>query len=172
MPLGLKRYQHEGHLHFITFSCYQRLPFLSDDGVKKVFIDRLEELRWRHAFRITGYVLMPEHVHILISEPNIGNLASTLRVLKGETSRRLKDGRKQFWQRRYHDFNVFTEEKRIEKLRYMHRNPVARGLVERPEDYRWSSFLHYSTGEPGPVEIDSKWTAGWKERSTRSQLTD
>ena len=156
MPLGLKRYQHEGHLHFITFSCYQRLPFLSDDGVKKIFIDRFEELRKRHDFRVTGYVLMPEHVHLLISEPNTGELSSTLRVLKGETSKLLKAGKKQFWQRRYHDFNVFTEDKRIEKLRYMHRNPVVRGLVERPEDYLWSSFRHYATGERGAVEIDSK----------------
>jgi putative transposase len=109
---------------------------------------------------------MPEHVHLLISEPNAGNLASTLRVLKGETSKQLKEDRKQLWQRRYYDFNVFTEDKRIEKLKYMHRDPVTRGLVERPEDYPWSSFRHYAMGEPGPVEIDSKWTLDWNQHRT------
>ena len=65
----------------------------------------------------------------------------------------------QFWQRRYYDFNVHSEEKRVEKLRYMHRNPVKRGLVEKPEQWPWSSFRHYATGQVGAVEIESQWTA-------------
>jgi len=64
-----------------------------------------------------------------------------------------------FWQARYYDFLVHNDEKRIEKLRYMHRNPVARGLVEKPEDWPWSSFRHYATGVEGAVEIESQWTA-------------
>ena len=69
-----------------------------------------------------------------------------------------------FWQPRYYDFNVYTERKRIEKLKYMHRNPVKRGLVERPEDWQWSSFRHYMTGESGTVEIESWWTATRREK--------
>jgi len=65
----------------------------------------------------------------------------------------------QFWQRRYYDFNVWSEEKRVEKLRYMHRNPVTRGLVTKPEDWLWSSYRHYATGQTGVVEIESQWTA-------------
>jgi putative transposase len=65
----------------------------------------------------------------------------------------------QFWQRRYYDFNVFTEAKVVEKLKYMHRNPVQRGLTSKPEDWLWSSFCHYATGNPGTVEIESEWTA-------------
>jgi putative transposase len=53
---------------------------------------------------------------------------------------------------------IFTSKKRIEKLKYIHRNPVKRGLVERPEDWAWSSFRHYVTGESGVVEIESPWT--------------
>jgi hypothetical protein len=59
-----------------------------------------------------------------------------------------------FWLPRFYDFNVWTEKKRIEKLRYIHRNPVKRGLVQSPEHYRWSSFRWYSCGEPGPVRIN------------------
>jgi len=64
-----------------------------------------------------------------------------------------------FWQARYYDFNVWSEKKFVEKLRYIHRNPVARGLVNKPEDWPWSSFRHYLTGAEGTVEIGSQWTA-------------
>ena len=75
-------------------------------------------------------------------------------------------GTEPFWHARYYDFNVWTEPKRIEKLRYMHRNPVARGLVAKPEDWLWSSFRHYATGIFGPVEIESDWTARRRELTT------
>jgi hypothetical protein len=67
-------------------------------------------------------------------------------------------------QERYYDFNVRTGKKRIEKLRYMHRNPVTRGLVEKPEDWPWGSFRNYATGEEATVEIESPWTARKRER--------
>jgi putative transposase len=64
-----------------------------------------------------------------------------------------------FWQAHFYDFNVSTHEKFVEKLRYIHRNPVRRGLVAKPEDWEWSSFRHYQTGMSGTVEIESEWTA-------------
>ena len=73
-------------------------------------------------------------------------------------------GRKHFWQARYYDFNVYTQKKRIEKLRYMHRNPVKRELVSKPEDWIWSSFRRYATGQDGVVEIESEWTGRHRER--------
>ena len=155
MPVGLKRLQNEGDLHFITFSCHDRLPYLTTQKSKQVVEDMIETLRLRHNFAILGYVLMPEHVHLLTTEPKTGSIASTLRVLKGETSKLLRGTRRNFWQPRYYDFNVFTEAKRIEKLKYMHRNPVARGLVTKPEDWPWSSFLAYATREPCPVTIET-----------------
>ena len=74
-------------------------------------------------------------------------------------------GRRAALAARYYDFNVWSEAKRVEKLRYIHRNPVKRGLVERPEDWLWSSFRHYATGADGPVEVESQWTARRRERS-------
>jgi hypothetical protein len=68
------------------------------------------------------------------------------------------------WQKRYYDFNQFSDHKRIEKLRYMHWNPVKRGLVEKPEDWKWSSYCHYLTGMEGLVEIESEWTARKREK--------
>jgi len=72
-----------------------------------------------------------------------------------------------FWQRRYYDFNLYSARKQVEKLRYMHRNSVTRGLVQKPEDWPWSSFVHYATGQIGTVEIESEWTARIRETNER-----
>ena len=162
MPSSLKRYQTEGHYHFLTFSCYHRLPKLNNDSARIVFEEMLEAVRRRHRLFIFGYVLMPEHVHLLLSEPTAYPLATSISVLKGETAKVLKYGSLPFWQPRYYDFNVFTQAKFAEKLRYIHRNPVTRGLVEKPEDWTWSSFRHWALGETGRVEIESRWT--WSRR--------
>lgn len=162
MPSRLKRYQSEGSYHFLTFSCYHRLPYLASDHARITFEKELERLRQRHRFLVFGYVLMPEHVHLLISEPELQPLSKTLNVLKAETSKRLRGTRPRFWQTRYYDFNVLTQSKFVEKLRYIHRNPVERGFLERPEDWQWSSFRHWQTGVTGNVEIESHWT--WSHR--------
>jgi putative transposase len=164
MPKRLVRFQKAGQFHFITFSCYQRLPLLERLGAYGVFELQLEKVRERYSFVVAGYVLMPEHVHLLVGEPQVSSLAIVLQVLKQQTSRELKRPEEaRFWQRRYYDFNVWNEKKTAEKLRYMHRNPVKRGLAPKPEAWRWSSFRHYATGEEGTVEIESEWTARRRE---------
>jgi putative transposase len=156
MPLGLRRYQDEGDDHFITFSCYRREPYFATPDARDIFLDSIELTRRHYLFEVFGYVVMPEHVHLLVSEPSDKevSLSKALQALKISVSRRL-DARP-FWQRRYYDFNVFTRDKRVEKLKYMHRNPVARGLVERPEEWRWSSYRNYLLDEPSPVQITKR----------------
>jgi REP-associated tyrosine transposase len=165
MPWGLNRFQQTRQLHFVTFSCYQRRQKLGTPFRRRAFEEALERVRQQYEFFITGYVVMPEHVHLLVSEPEEGILARALQSLKQGMARRfaLRSG-EPFWQARYYDFNVWSERKRIEKLRYMHRNPVKRGLVERPEDWEWSSFNHYATGAVGIVEIESQWAAKAREQ--------
>ena len=86
-------------------------------------------------------------------------------MLKQEVSHKLSaHATNPFWQPRYYDFNVYREAKLMEKLDYMHRNPVQRGLVARPEDWTWSSAPHYATGEECGVEIESCWTARRREQ--------
>ncbi|MFZ0305079.1 MAG: transposase [Terracidiphilus sp.] len=160
MPTGLRRYQKTKDLHFVTFSCYRRKPRLGGPAAKALFERALERTRCAYGLCVIGYVVMPEHVHLLLSEPERTQLATALQSLKQSVSRRLALRHSEpFWQARYYDFNVWTERKRIEKLRYIHRNPVSRGLAARPEDWPWSSFRHYATGVEGPVEIESEWTA-------------
>lgn len=157
MPIGLERRHDTGQLHFITFSCYRRLPFLAGPEPKNTLERVIEKTRQSHSLTIYAYVFMPEHVHLLTSEPEVRTLASFLRVVKGESSKLLKGTRDKFWQTRYYDFNTFTTNKFVEKVQYVHRNPVTRGLVTRPEDYRWSSFNHYAAGQSRTIQIDSQW---------------
>ena len=178
MPWALQRFQETGHSHFVTFSCYHRCPLLIADPAKRIFELALERMRRSFRLRVYAYVVMPEHVHLLLSEPERGLLADALKSLKQGVSRRLLAGAPSgaplkpsfglrgnfpqagapfkpgfvgapfkpgfglsgelshhFWQKRYYDFNVRNYPQFVEKLRYIHRNPVKRGLCERPEDW-------------------------------------
>jgi putative transposase len=170
------------HLHFITSSCYRRLPFLRCARARDRLLSILESTRQCYRFVVVGYVVMPEHVHLLISEPEVGTPSTVMQVLKQRTARALlpkrrrrdarqrelfgEEPRRVFWQARFYDFNVWTTKKRIEKLRYMHRNPVKRGLVASPEQWRWSSYRFYLLGEPGPVRVND----GWGKISYRNRI--
>ena len=173
MPKGLKRYYGAGDLHYITCSCYRRRPLLASARRRDLFLRILEEVRRQYDFVVVGYVVMPEHFHLLISEPQRGDPSKIMQVLKQRLSRRLRRRRKtpaaqsslfpepapapHFWQRRFYDFNVWSKRKRVEKLRYLHHNPVRRGLVTSPELWRWSSFRFYALREAGPVAVNQGW---------------
>jgi putative transposase len=163
MPYGLKRFQKAETLHFITFSCFHRMPFLEEPEPKDMVEAVLEQIRARHQARIYAYVLMPEHVHLLMNEPPSILVAQFLKSLKQVSSRKLKGDRERFWEQRYFDSNVGGEAARSDVIRYIHRNPVKRGLAASPKQYRWSSFTHYATGIPGVVEIESEWTASLRD---------
>jgi putative transposase len=174
MPRGLHRTYGAHHLHFITCSCYRRLPFLRTARSRDRFLSILEQTRQRYHFVVVGYVVMPEHIHLLITEPEIGTPSTVMQVLKQRTARALLARKRRsdprqcvlfgadllrthFWQARFYDFNVWTTKKRVEKLRYMHRNPVKRALVSSPEEWRWSSYRFYFLGEAGPVGVNEGW---------------
>ena len=163
MTKGLKRYQYAGDLHFVTFSCFRREAYLSSPSARSLFEEVLERMRIRYQFCVIGYVVMPEHVHLLVGEPAKEPLAKALHALKLSMSKR--SSQRPFWLARYYDFNVYTARKHVEKLRYIHRNPVTRGLVKQPQDWRWSSFRHYATGERVIVEIESFWAAALREQA-------
>ena len=180
MPRNLKRYYGAGDLHFITCSCYQRQPILGTPTRRDLFLTVVEHMRQEYRFVVLGYVVMPEHFHLLISEPRMGTPSTVLQAVKIGFARRVLIRERMrvphfsgvphvsrslrnvgsrlppqhIWQRRFYDFNVWTEAKRIEKLRYIHRNPVTRGLVEQPEQWPWSSFRSYAYGETGPVQVN------------------
>jgi putative transposase len=174
MPWGLKRFQEAGCLHFLTFSCYQRAPLLGTPRARDIFEHTLEKARRWYGFYAAADVVMPEHVRLLVTEPERAKLSMAIQMLKQNVARQIRGG--PFWQARYYDLCVWSEKKRIEKLRYIHRNPVRRGLVASPEQWDWSSFRHYLSGVEGVVEIESQWTARKREelgvapRITGSQI--
>jgi putative transposase len=181
-----ERFYGERDLHFVTFSCYQRRPFLDDPLRRDLFLTTLERVRRRYRLIVLGYVVMPEHVHLLVSEPQCRNLSFAIQALKLGFVRRLRgdgvasadviptsrkggetwgtpfrgdhpicgDYPRHFWTARFYDFNVWTEKKRIEKLDYIHNNPVRRGLVAAPEEWGWSSCRWYLNREAGTVKIE------------------
>jgi putative transposase len=173
-----KRYYGDGDLHFVTFSCYRRLPLLAIARRRDLFLRALEAVRRQYRFLVVGYIVMPEHVHLLVSEPERRDLSVVLKVLKQAVARRVLAGLRRrnprqgelfadasiprcFWQARFYDFNVWTEKKRVEKLRYMHRNPVTRGLVASAEQWRWSSFRAYALREKGLVVVHARVAPKW-----------
>ncbi len=98
---------------------------------------------------------MPEHIHLLISEPNLGPPSKTLQALKQKVSTKLASTHpnRSFWQRRFYDFNIWSTEKVTEKLDYIHNNPIKRQLVSNPNDWPWSSWSNYTKGQ-GLIPID------------------
>lgn len=167
MPWGLKRYYSTGALHFIIWSCFHRQPLLGAPARRDLLLAVLEKMRERYRFAVMGYVVMPEHVHVLVSEPQIANPSTVVQAVKLGFTQRLIGGVRSpapihIWQRRFYDFNVWSHPKEIEKLKYMHRNPVVRGLVESPEQWKWSSYRSYACGDPGLITInDWSW---WEEK--------
>lgn len=130
-------------------------------------------MRRRFDVRIYGYVVMPEHVHLLVSEPEQASLADAMHYLKLSFTKRLNNGSSRtgpFWEKRYYDRNIRDEEEFKIKLRYLHRNPVKRGLAREAGDWKWSSFRHYSLQETGVVEIESEWTARDREGQDETKL--
>ena len=133
----LHRYYGAHDLHLITSSCYHGQPELGSAWRRDLFVKILEEARRKYRFVVHGYVVMPEHSHLLITEPEVGDPSVVLKVIKERFSRRVNRRRRQaaaeqavlwqrvresVWQKRFYDFNVWSTRKRVEKLRYMHRN--------------------------------------------------
>jgi len=157
---------------------------ISPPRLRSLLLRILEETRRKYRFVVHGYVIMPEHFHLLLSEPEVGDPSVVMKVIKERFSRQLNRRWKRsssaqrllfeapvepFWQKRFYDFNVWSERKHMEKLRYMHRNPVKRGLVERPEHWRWSSYRAYCFGEPGMVRVNfQEWLLQAKRRPAKS----
>src|SRR5579862_7857371 len=124
MPKKLKRYYGLGHLHFITFSCHRRMPLLGTMSSRNTFVRTLNEVRAQHHFALVGYVVMPEHVHLLIGEPETGDPSGVVQSLKLRVSKRMRRRARRpsksqgsllfhapperFWQPRFYDFNVWS----------------------------------------------------------------
>jgi len=168
-----------GHAHELTFSCHQRLGLLSKDRTRQWLIESLDRARKKLNFELWAYVIMPEHVHILLLPQQAEyEMAAILKAIKQSVARRAVRFLKQnsphwlerlkvtrpggrvehrFWQQGGgYDRNIHKAETAWASVRYMHENPVRRGLVARPVDWAWSSARWYA-GLPGvKLQMDDR----------------
>ncbi len=147
MTQGLVRYQQCGCFHFLTFSCHHRLPYLGTGtaAARELFERSLEAMRLRYELLFADMWSCRNTFTSLVSEPKSAILSKAIQALKLSVSVQSKE--RPFWQARYYDFNVHNEEKRVEKLRYMHRNPVKRGLVKKVDSGDGPAFCTTRQGK-------------------------
>lgn len=168
----LRRWEHGGDCRFVTFSCYKRLPLLGNPRIRDAFSEVLEDARRRLPFELFAWVTMPEHVHVLARVPRESDWHTVALHIKPVIARRVVQrwktinapileqiidaaGRCRFWQRGGgFDRNIRNDTEFSETIRYVHRNPVERGLVERPEDWQWSSVRWWMGERDGAVKCD------------------
>jgi len=172
----IQHYDIPGQAHYLTFTCFRNQAFLSKDRTRHWFIESLEKARSKHDFDLWGWVIMPEHVHLMILPKTESSISKILASIKIPVSRLACSWLKKnspnslsqitdkqpsgnyiyrFWQRGGgYDRNISSVQELYEKLNYMHKNPVRRGLVEHPGDWHWSSFRAYENNVEDPIGID------------------
>ena len=172
--MKLKHYDHDGRARFVTFVIHRRIPLLTNDPVRQIVADCIDRMRQMYSFRLIAYVIMPEHVHLVISPAEKTLICLLIGEIKRLSARQIhrifveneadvlrrltvvQSGRLRFtlWQRRCYDHNCRTEESVWKKVEYCHYNPVSRGLVREPADWLWSSYRWYQSRRDVPLTID------------------
>ncbi len=156
------------YCHFITFSCDRRRRLLDHPHPKRILLGHLNVQLDRQSAKCVGFVVMPEHVHAIIWFSKTGQLRRFMHGWKRLSSHDIRkwyresqaeyfkdiDFGKRFWTPKYYAFEIYSEEKLIEKLNYMHMNPVRAGLVEKTRDYKWSSARWYEEHRTVGVPIE------------------
>jgi len=176
----LHRREVEHGVRFITFSCQRRLPLLKNPKIADLFADSLARARRRHGFELYAWVAMPEHVHLLVRKPDDAPLAPGLASLKQGVAQsvltrwsrlhapildelRAGDGGARFWQAGGgFDRNIRNDSEFSRAVRYIHENPVKRGLVEQPDGWAWSSVRWWMGVRGGEIECDPPRGRGWE----------
>jgi len=161
-------YDQERHAHFVTFSCYHRRRMLDCEPLRDKLLELLVQKLDAYCGICSGFVVMPDHVHLIVWFGKPGELSRFMKSWKQTSSMKLKKMLRgvapqfaskipptdPFWQPKYYPFNLYSQKKAEEKLNYMHKNPVTAGLVERATDWRWSSAQHFLLGELSVVPLE------------------
>jgi putative transposase len=150
-----------GEYHFVTFSTYQRRQFLAPERTRTIVVEVLQTCLDTHRAFCHGFVVMPNHVHAILSVAPEATISSFLLAWK-KTRFYAQELTKYHelcpddcpvWQAKFYDFNLESDKKFLEKLEYMHTNPVVAGLASTILDWAWSSARFYERGEEVGVKI-------------------
>ncbi len=172
-----KAWDEPRHAHFLTYSCHKRAALLVKDRVRRWVVEAMEQTRATLNISLLAYVIMPDHVHVLLLPKSGCPMRRVLAALKSSVSRHAREhlmdtGQREWLDRltvRYpsrtvfrfwqpgggYDRNVWRERTVREVMDYMHANPVRRGLVESPEEWAWSSARFWAGQEDVPIAMDS-----------------
>jgi putative transposase len=157
----LRHYDNLGTARFVTFSCFRRGKYLLEPGAPELLSTHLDLARSKHRFLLLGYVIMPEHVHLVLIPPVDMKLGLVMREIKSKMAREYFakargeiTGQRVFWQKRCYDHNCRSVESVREKIDYCHNNPVKRGLVREPGRYKWSSYNWCQGDKNVPLRMD------------------
>jgi putative transposase len=163
----LRHFDDSGVARFVTFTCFRRHGYLSTAQTRQTVIQALVFTRVKKGIQILGWVIMPEHMHLVLAPPPGVKLGDAIGRLKHWTARHILkqirdrsfvlqrgDGSPAVWQRRCYDHNCHTIDSVRQKIGYCHTNPVRRGLVDEPGRWPWSSYNWYRDEEPVLLDID------------------
>ena len=180
MPIYGRHFE-PGQLQFITTSTYRRSQLFTCQRFGWILVETLRPLRQETGFLLIGWVLTPEHFHLLIQPQPAAATVRFMQELKKRSAQEIiaaltrnqhhprcrtllarlrlpptvhSDAYHRVGQRRYVPFNVFTEKKHMQKLDYMHNNPVKRRLVSSPDQWPWSSFRFYYLNDSSVLTMD------------------
>ncbi|MBI5353574.1 MAG: transposase [Chloroflexi bacterium] len=175
-----KRYRIDGSIYYITSVTYNRLKLFTQPSFIILIIDSLNYYRYQYSCKIIGYVIMPDHIHLLILPQEEKAVTDFMRDFKRFTSGRITrqakvEGKTELvktfesagteteradykvWQDSFWEQSVYTEKFLKQKLDYIHLNPVRAGIVESAGDYLYSSYRNYFLNDNQLMEIDTHW---------------
>jgi REP element-mobilizing transposase RayT len=176
----MTHYRIDGHIYYITSNVYNRLSIFTRSPFVLPLLDSLNYYRYKYRFKLLGYVIMPDHLHLLIFPQDAALVGDMMRDFKKFTATRIirqaqieqnqawlvafsaagsETGRSEnkVWQDDFWEMNIFSERFVRQKLNYIHRNPVRAGLVNAPEAYPYSSYRNYISDDDSWIEIDRGW---------------
>ena len=176
----------EEQFYFVTTTVVDRINVFTEDRYCDILVRNIRHYQKRYEFSVLGYVIMPSHFHLIVEvDPRKGTISDIMRDIKkysawdllealqndGRTdlTQLFRDRGKAFpnhkhklWMSRFDDEVVRNQQMFWAKLSYIHRNPVEAGLVERQEDYRYSSARNYGVGDHSVLYVDTKWSHPWR----------
>jgi putative transposase len=171
---ALPKFNDNSYAHFITTRTYENRPYFKDESLAHILLAEIKFYTQRYGFSLMGYVIMPDHLHLLMwwnkeEKPTL-TVSRIMQGIKAGTAMRIvnllknrgleqvlqptqkdvavskshkRNLKYRLWQPGFYDFNIYSEGKLLEKLNYMHNNPVKAGLVSSAQDYVWSSCKEY-----------------------------
>ncbi len=177
--MGLKHIYEDGHLYYVTTVTQNCLPIFTSASFVIPLFDSLNFYQYQLAIWIVGYVVMPDHIHLLLWPQGEHTVSDFMRDFKGFTAKRIaRQARAEerdewvkvfeksaentpnsikVWQDDFWDKAIFRVRFLREKLNYMHRNPLRAGLVDSPEEYPYSSYRNYTQDDQSLIKLKQDW---------------